>query len=131
MSGPRDSLSVSTPIARDNRRFSGRPDFVANEQGRHSHSNLGAGALRAQPGVVNGDGISREHRPGDVVPLGLRCLDVPPESTSVGRTIVCAQLPDQNCAASFFAGVFFLLAVARQEWPFSDCRRNHYPGFVD
>ena len=141
VSRPRDSLSIPPPVARNNGRFSGRPDFVANKQdrpafaklrrGRHPRSNLGTGAFRAQPGVVDGVGISREQRPRDVVPLGLRGLDVSPESTGARRIIFCPRLSDQDCAAPLSPGVFFLLAVAKKQRPIFDHRSSHHLGFVD
>ena len=115
MSGHRNSLPISASLARNHRRFSGRRGLATNEQDGSAYSDLGARALRPQPGFPHGFRLSRKHRSSDGVAVGLRRLDVSPESTGTRGIIFCTQLSDQNRAAAFFASVCLLLAFPKSK----------------
>ena len=76
---------------------------------------MGFGLLRAQPGVADDIGVSREHGSCHGVAAGLRGVDVPSKSANAGRTVLCAKLSGENSAATLAAGLCFLLAVAGQD----------------
>src|SRR5438552_3953284 len=81
VSGHWNSLPISASLPRNHRRFSRRRGLATNEQDGSAYSNLGARALRRQPGFPYGFRLSRKHRSSDGVAVGLRRLDVSPKST--------------------------------------------------
>ena len=115
MSGHRRPFSISSSAARDPRRFPRCPGFAAHGENRFADSNLGLGSFRAQPGFANGIRVSRKHRSGNDLVLGLCRVDVSPKSPGPCRAVFCAQLPDKDCSATFCSGVYFLLAIAGQK----------------
>src|SRR5205823_2998959 len=84
-----------------------------------------AKALLPQPSFPHGFRLSRTHRSGDGVAVGLRRLDVSPESTGTRGIIFCAQLSDQNRAAAFFASVCLLLAFPKSKPQVLDHGSDH------
>src|ERR1043166_7652098 len=111
--------------------FSCRSRFASVPQDRHRHSNLGARAFRAEPGLAHGLRISWQHRSGDGLVFGLRGLDVLAESVRARRIIFRAQLPDQNCPAPAFAGARFLLVVTKSEPAVFNYRRGDDGSLVE
>src|SRR5438477_10599295 len=94
VSGSRHPFPIPASSTRHYCRFSRRSRSARNLEVPFQNSYLGFGPLRAEPGVADGIGVSREHGSYHGVANGLRGVDVPSKSAKTGGTVLCAELSD-------------------------------------